>query len=159
MNRSPFASPLLRASFRARSLVVALACVAFGGCGSGDDASAQCGHTSATRDLSVVFKNYDDVGGETSCAEVDIDVFAGPSSEAPSATGVVPVPSGTPIASARSTLGASAEFALPPGKYVACARFELETCGPVELNGKRVYGTFTGGPAIEWQTSEDPAAN
>jgi hypothetical protein len=130
------------------------------GCGSSDSAggTTDCGHPSSSKDLSVIDRAYDDVSGEMTCKDSPVEIYASASSDAPGDTGLVAKPSGVPIAQAR-TSGSFAEFSLPAGDYVVCLAHAQPSCGRATLQGKHVYGTFTGGPAISWAASDDLAVS
>lgn len=154
---------VLRRRRMSRNLLIALALTAGAfGCGSsGSDEShaTECGQRTSTKDLSVIDRSYDDVSGAMACKDSPIEIYSGnASSDPPGPSGLVPAPSGTPIAQGR-TSGAFAEFSLPAGDYTVCLAYPQPSCGHVTLRGKHVYATFTGGPVTSWSASEDIATS
>jgi hypothetical protein len=129
------------------------------GCGSADapstEAATDCGHQNAAKDLSVIDRSYDDQSGAIACVDAAIEIYPG-NAGGPGPSGLVPVPSGAPIATAR-TSSAYADFALSPGDYTVCLAYAERSCGNVTLSGRHIYGAFTGGPTISWVASDDPA--
>src|SRR5688572_29730412 len=96
-------------------LLAVVAGVVVGCLGCGDEASGPaCGHESATKDLSVVFRNEDDSStrAKTVCEARGFDVFSGSSLTATSIPGIFARPSGAPLASATSAGDRAAEFTL-----------------------------------------------
>jgi hypothetical protein len=133
--------------------VLPVAMVGCGDAGSGSD----CGHESATKDLSVVYRNEDDSStrAKTVCEGRTFEVFAGSSAKPTSIPGIFERPVGAPLATASSAGDRPAEFALSPGNYLVCTAGG--SCGTVELSGRRVYGTMTCSIGCTWRAREDAA--